>query len=413
MKVDPDAAGLHPAQLEHLTAHLRERYIEPGKLAGCQTLVARDGVIGYYDTQGVADRERGTPIGPDTIWRIYSMTKPITGVALMQLYEQGHFQLTDPVHRFIPEWRDLKVKERDGDGERHLVDPQRPMNVRDVLMHMSGFGMGAMALRRPGATQEAAQAEGLPPAGDFLHGDRTLESLCADLVARNLDHHPGTQWVYGVSTDICARLVEVISGQRFDHYLQANVFDPLDMVDTGFSVSDEQLPRFSACYRRASDKSLKLQDDPETSPYRRHPSMLSGGGGLVSTMHDYHRFTQMLLNGGDLDGVRILGRKTVELMTTNHLPGGGDMRQFAQPGGYGEVGFDGMGFGLTMAVGLGPDRTAQIGSAGDYMWGGMASTTFWCDPTENLLVVFMTQLIPSGTYNFRGQLKSLVYPALV
>jgi CubicO group peptidase (beta-lactamase class C family) len=414
VKVDPDAAGLNQAQLERLTAHLRTRYIEPGKLAGCQTLVARDGVVGYYDVQGFADRERGTPIEPDTIWRIYSMTKPITGVALMQLYEQGHFQLNDPVHRFIPEWRDLKVKEKTPDGERRSVDPQRPMNVRDALMHMTGFGMGAMALRRPPGevTQQAGQAAtGLP--ADFLHGDRTLESLCSDLAERNLDYHPGTQWVYGVSTDICARLVEVISGQRFDDYLQANVFGPLGMVDTGFSVTDEQLPRFSACYRRASDKSLKLQDDPHTSNYRRHPSMLSGGGGLVSTMHDYHRFTQMLLNGGELDGVRVLGRATVELMTTNHLPGGADMREFAMAGGYGEVGFDGMGFGLTMAIGLGPARTSQIGSTGDYMWGGMASTTFWCDPAEDLLVVFMTQLIPSGTYNFRGQLKSLVYPALI
>lgn len=416
MKVDPDAAGLDPAQLERLTTHLRTRYIEPGKLAGCQTLVARDGVVGYYDAQGFADRERGTSIEPDTIWRIYSMTKPITGVALMQLYEHGHFQLTDPVHRFIPEFRDLKVKEKTADGERRLVDPQRPMNVRDVLMHMSGFGMGAMAVRRPAAPTEgggAAGGDALPAASDFLHGDRTLETLCADLAERNLDFHPGSHWVYGVSTDICARLVEVISGQRFDDYLQANIFDPLGMVDTGFSVSDEQLPRFSACYRRASDKSLKLQDDPHTSSYRRHPTMLSGGGGLVSTMADYHRFTQMLLNGGELDGVRILGRATVDLMTTNHLPGGGDMREFAMPGGYGEVGFDGMGFGLTMAIGLGPARTAQIGSVGDYMWGGMASTTFWCDPAEDLLVVFMTQLIPSGTYNFRGQLKSLVYPALL
>jgi CubicO group peptidase (beta-lactamase class C family) len=401
MKVNPDAAGLNPAQLDRIGEHLRTRYIEPGKLAGCQTVVARGGNVGYYEALGLADRERGTAIAEDTIWRIYSMTKPITGVALMQLYEQGHFQLTDPVHRFIPQWRDLKVKETDGSGERRLVDPIRPMNIRDVLMHMSGFGMGAMGVRTEGGRD------------NFLDGGRTLADLCADLAERNLDFHPGTHWAYGVSTDICARLVEIISGQRFDDYLRANIFQPLGMADTGFRVTDEQLPRFSACYRRASDKSLKLQDDPETSPYRSERKLLSGGGGLVSTMADYVRFAQMLLNGGELDGTRILGRKTVELMTINHLPGGGDMRQFAMPGGYGEVGFDGMGFGLTMAVSLEPTRTAQIGSTGDFMWGGMASTTFWCDPTEDLLVVFMTQLIPSGTYNVRGQLKSLVYPALL
>ena len=402
IKANPDAAGLNPAQLERIGTHLRTRYIEPGKLAGCQTVVARGGTIGYYDALGLADRERGIPIAEDTIWRIYSMTKPITGVALMQLYEQGHFQLSDPVHRFIPELGGVKVKERGTDGEHRLVDPARPISVRDALMHMTGFGLGTMGVN-------LSAGEG----GDFLHGDHDLASVCASLGERPLDFHPGTHWAYGISTDICARIVEVISGRTFDDYLRTEIFEPLGMVDTAFSVSDDQAERFAACYRRASDKSLKIQDDPETSPYRRPHTMFSGGGGLVSTMTDYVRFAQMLLSGGELDGTRILGRKTVELMTTNHLPEGGDMADFAVPGGYGEVGFDGMGFGLTMAVSLGPARTAQIGSAGDFMWGGMASTTFWCDPVEDLLVVFMTQLIPSGTYNFRAQLKSLVYPALL
>lgn len=402
MKANPDAAGLNPAQLERIGQHLHSRYIEPGKLAGCQTLIARGGTVGYYETLGVADRERGLPIADDTIWRIYSMTKPITGVALMSLYEQGHFQLSDPVHRFIPELRNVKVSERSPDGDRHLVDPHRPITVRDALMHTTGFGMSTMGVNLTGST-----------GGDFLHGDHDLESVCASLAERPLEFHPGTQWAYGISTDICARIVEVISGVSFDEYLRTTIFEPLGMTDTGFSVSEDQLDRFSACYRRASDKSLKVQDDPHTSPYRRPHTMFSGGGGLVSTMPDYLRFTQMMLNGGELDGVRILGRKTVELMTVNHLPGDGDMAQFAVPGGYGEVGFDGMGFGLTMAVGLGAARTGQIGSTGDFMWGGMASTTFWCDPAEELLVIFMTQLIPSGTYNFRGQLKALVYPALL
>jgi len=400
MKINPDAAGLDASRLANIADHIQSRYIDPGKLAGCQVAIGRNGAIGYYESFGLRDRERELPVTEDTIWRIYSMTKPLTGVALMSLYEKGLFQLTDPVHRFIPEWRDLKVKEHLDDGTTRLVDPQRPMNVRDVLMHMSGWGAGAMSVRNSDGSS-------------FLDGTQDLEGFCISLAERNLSFHPGSQWVYGVSTDICGRLVEVLSGQRFDEYLQEHVFGPLGMVDTGFQVPEDKLERFAASYGRANDKSLRLLEDPQDSPYSRPRAFLSGGGGLVSTLPDYARFCQMLLNGGELDGVRILGRATVDLMTTNHLPGGEDMRAFAQPGGYGEVGFDGMGFGLTMAIGLGQARTGQIGSAGDYMWGGMASTTFWCDPVQDLWVLFMTQLIPSGTYNFRGQLKSLVYPALL
>ncbi len=400
MKINPDAAGLDTSRLGNIAEHIQTRYIEPGKLAGAQVAIGRGGAVGYYEGFGLRDRERELPVTEDTIWRIYSMTKPLTGVALMSLYEKGLFQLTDPVHRFIPEWRDLKVKEHLDDGTTRLVDPIRPMNVRDVLMHMSGWGAGAMAARNDNGES-------------FLDATVDLEAFCVRLAERNLSFHPGSQWVYGVSTDICGRLVEVLSGQRFDDYLRDHIFEPLGMHDTGFQVSDDQVERFAANYRRASDKSLKLLEDPQDSPYRQPRAFLSGGGGLVSTLPDYARFCQMMVNKGELDGVRVLGRATVDLMTTNHLPGGDDMRQFAQPGGYGEVGFDGMGFGLTMAIDLGPARTGQVGSAGAYMWGGAASTTFWCDPVEDLWVVFMTQMMPSGTYNFRGQLKSLVYPALL
>jgi CubicO group peptidase (beta-lactamase class C family) len=227
-----------------------------------------------------------------------------------------------------------------------------------------------------------------------------------------LEFHPGTHWLYSVSTDVCGRLVEIISGQRFDEYLRETIFEPLGMDDTGFVVPDEKVNRFAACYRRDASKKLALVDDPQRSGYRQQPSFLSGGGGLVSTTTDYLRFCEMLLFGGELDGVRILGRKTVELMTANHLPGDGDLKSFAIPGGYGEVGFDGMGFGLTMAVAKAPTATQVIGSPGEYMWGGAASTIFWADAAENLAVVFMTQLLPSGTFNFRGQLKTLVYPAI-
>ena len=400
MKVDPDAAGLDARRLERITDHLRSRYIEPGKIVGAQVAVTRHGAVGYFRSFGEMDRERAKPVVDDTIWRIYSMSKPITGVALLTLYERGHFQLNDPVHRFLPEWKDLQVRVRREDGTKDVVEPERPMSVKDLMMHMSGLGFGSIG------------AGGLPDL-NMLDGPDTLAETVTKLAEDPLRFHPGTRWLYGISTDMCGRLVEVLSGQRFDEYLQDELFGPLGMVDSGFRVSDDQVDRFAASYfRRPKDKSLKLVDDPERSPYRGERKFLSGGGGLVSTTADYVRFCQMLANGGELDGVRVLGRKTVELMAANHLPGGASMTDFATPGGFGEVGFAGMGFGLTVATNLGPERSGVVGSRGDFTWGGYASTIFWVDPAESLAVVFMTQLIPSGTFNFRDQLKTLVYGAI-
>jgi CubicO group peptidase (beta-lactamase class C family) len=329
------------------------------------------------------------------------MTKPIVGVALMQLYERGDFQLNDPVHRWIPEWRDLKVRAEDGS----LVRPQRPMNVRDCLMHMTGLGWGI----DPPLTMDK-----FLPAMMTVRGGRdgTLATMVTNLATKPLEFSPGTQWLYGLSIDICGRLVELMSGQSLDEYLEEHIFAPLGMVDTAFSVPAENASRLAANYARGARKETRLLEDPEQSTYLTHPKFLSGGGGLVGTTPDYLRFAQMLVNGGELDGVRILGRKTVELMAQNHLPGGGELAQFSAPGGYGETGFEGVGFGLSMAVGLGPVRTATVGSAGDFYWGGAASTAFWVDPVEDIVVVFMTQLMPSGTFNFRGQLRSIIYPAI-
>jgi CubicO group peptidase (beta-lactamase class C family) len=392
--------------LERITDHLQQRYIEPGKIAGSQVAVLRHGSVGYFRSFGSMDLERGKPVGDDTIWRIYSMTKPIIGVAMMTLYERGHFQLGDPVSRWIPEWRDLKVRERDADGNRRLVEPHRPMSVKDTLMHMTGLGWGVDERPSMDKFMETMVALRGGPNG-------TLDSMIEKLAGFPLEFHPGELWLYGVSTDVVGLLIERMSGQRLDDYLRENVFEPLRMADTGFSVPDSEIDRFAANYGRRRDKSLALVDDPERSSYRRQPAFLSGGGGLVSTIEDYSRFCQMLVNGGELDGVRVLGRKTVDLIRTNHLPGNRELREFAVPGGYGEVGFDGIGFGLTMAVGLGAGPTQTIGSAGDYYWGGAASTIFWIDPNEDLAVVFMTQLMPSGTFNFRGQLRALTYPAIV
>ena len=391
MKTNPDGAGLDAGRLSRIAEHLTRHYVDPQKIAGCQVAVVRHGELGYFESFGQRELETGQPVTEDTIWRIYSMTKPITGVALMTLYERGLFQLNDPVHRYLPEWKDLKVRIKTADGTDQLVDPDRPMSVRDLLMHMSGLGISAMRQR----------------------ADGTLADMVSRLAERPLRFSPGTRWLYTVSTDICGRLVEVISGLRFDEYLQREVFDPLGMVDTGFVVSDDQVGRLAANYRRTPERRLELLESSDASVYRTERLFLSGGGGLVSTTEDYLRFCRMLAQGGELDGVRVLGRKTVALMTANHLPGGGQLRDFAVLGAYGEVGFDGMGFGLTMAVSQGPVETQVIGSPGEYMWGGAASTIFWVDPVEDLIVVFMTQLMPSGTYNFRGQLKTLVYPAIV
>jgi len=412
MKVDPAGAGFDERRLERITEHLQHRYIEAGRIAGCQVAVSRHGQVAFFRSLGHRDLQRSLPVEEDTIWRIYSMTKPITGVALLTLYEQGMFQLSDPVSRFIPRWRDLKVRENAEDGSEQLVDPRRPMTVRDLMTHMSGLGFaGGRTLQELFSADNAAKSDGFTPGMRRGRG-ATLESMVEHYANYPLEFHPGTHWLYSVSTDICGRLVEIISGQRFDDYLRDALFQPLGMTDTGFAVPDGMAGRFAACYRRDASKKLVLTDDPERSGYRTEPSFLSGGGGLVSTTTDYLRFCQMLLGGGELDGVRILGRKTVELMTANHLPGDGDLESVALPGGYGEVGFAGMGFGLTVAVAKAPALTQVIGSAGEFMWGGAASTIFWVDPAEDLAVVFMTQLLPSGTFNFRGQLKTLVYPAI-
>ncbi|HXS61855.1 MAG TPA: serine hydrolase domain-containing protein [Streptosporangiaceae bacterium] len=411
MNTDASRAGLDERQLTRITEHLQGRYIDAGRIAGCQIAVVRHGHVGYFRSFGARDLERSEPVEEDTIWRIYSMSKPITGVALMTLYERGLFSLTDPVSRFIPQWRDLQVKERADDGSERLVAPHRPMTVRDLLMHMSGLGFGGGPTIEQVFSTDRPRGRGVTPGGRQGSG-ATLESMIERYATQPLEFHPGTHWYYTVSTDVCGRLVEIISGQRFDDYLSDVLFGPLKMTDTAFRVTDDKVGRLAACYRRDSDKKLVLYDDPEVSGYRDEPSFLSGGGGLVSTTGDYVRFCRMLLNGGELDGTRILGRKTVELMTVNHLPGGGDLQDFAFEQGYGEVGFPGMGFGLTMAVSKSPAQTGVIGSAGEYMWGGAASTAFWIDPAQDLLVVFMTQFIPSGLFNFRGQLKTLIYPAI-
>jgi CubicO group peptidase (beta-lactamase class C family) len=405
MLVKPEEVGLSSPRLARIGEHF-QRYIDAGKLAGVLTLVARRGQIAYLQPQGHLEIERRRPVTRDAVFRIYSMTKPITSVGLMMLYEQGRFQLDDPVHRFIPSWKDLRVFVGGNHPVWKTAPVERPMTIRDLLSHTSGLTYGFME-----RTNVDAAYRKLGVADRTRHG-YTLRDMVDTLAELPLEFSPGTRWNYSVSTDVVGHLIEVISGQRLDAYLREHVLEPLDMRDTSFVIGEAQVPRFAANYERQADGTLKLIDDPQRSLYREC-SFFSGGGGLVSTAPDYFRFTAMVRNRGELDGVRVLGRKTVELMTMNHLPGGQELTQLAQAGMFTETAYGGVGFGLGFSVMQSPARAQILGTPGEYAWGGAASTAFWIDPAEDLIVIFMTQLMPSSSYPLRRELRVLTYAALI
>ena len=411
MELAPKATGLSTARLERITDHLDRNYIAPGKIAGCQVAVARHGHLAYFRSLGQMDRETAKPMADDAIFRIYSMTKPITSVALMSLYERGYFQLNDPVSRFFPSWKNHRVWVS-GEGAQMVTEaPARPLSMRDMLCHTGGitYGSALAALGAPdtGHPVDKAYAE----VGVRRGAGETLMDFMEKLAQVPLRYQPGERWMYSLSTDVCGALVEKISGRKFDQYLQESIFDPLGMTDTGFSVPADQTGRFCANYRRAADKSLQLIDAPATSDYLKTPTFLSGGGGLVSTTEDYMRFCDMLRRGGEFEGARVLGPRTIDMMRRNHLKDGQDLTQMAI-GGFSETANEGVGFGLGFATTIDGIGNGGLGE-GDYYWGGAASTIFWVDPVEDLTVVFMTQLMPSGAFNFRGQLKSIVYSSIV
>ncbi len=408
MELATKAAGFSAERLDRITEHLERNYIAPRKIAGSQVLVARHGHIAYFKSQGSMDLERGKAMRDDAIFRIYSMSKPITSVALMQLYEQGYFQLNDAVSRVVPEWKDQRVWVSGEGANMQTVAPQRPMTFRHVLSHSGGLTYGGGL---PGADATHPVDQAYQKLGVNRGQGETLHDFAMKLANVPLRYQPGERWQYSLSTDVCGYLVERISGQRFDKYLQEHIFGPLKMVDTSFVVTPGKQERFAANYTRNPDKSLGLVDDPATSTYLKEPTFYSGGGGLTSTIADYHRFCEMLRRGGELDGARILGPRTIEMMHMNHLPGGKDLTQLAI-GGFSETANEGVGFGLGFATTLGEVQTGSLGN-GDYYWGGAASTIFWVDPAEDLVAIFMTQLMPSGTFNFRGQLKSIIYSAIV
>jgi CubicO group peptidase (beta-lactamase class C family) len=402
MLVKPEEVGLSSSRLARIGTHF-QRYIDAGKVAGTLTLIARRGRVAYFEPRGHLEIERRRPLTRDAVFRIYSMTKPITSVGLMMLYEQGRFQLDDPVHLFIPSWTDLRVFVSGNHPAFATAPAARPMTIRDLLSHTSGLTYGFMertnvdaAYRRLGVADRARPGY-------------TLRDMVDTLAELPLEFSPGTRWNYSVSTDVLGHLIEVISGQRLDAYLREHVLSPLDMRDTSFVLEEGQVPRFAANYQQAGGH-LALIDDPAHSQYREC-SFFSGGGGLVSTAPDYFRFTAMLRNQGELDGVRLLGRKTIELMTMNHLPGGGDLATMSRSL-FSETTNAGVGFGLGFAVTTDVAKTLIPGSVGDYGWGGMFSTYFFCSPAERIHMVFMTQFSPSLLYPIRRELKTLVYSAL-
>ena len=402
LQAAPEEVGMSSAGLRNVS-RLVQRYVDEQKLAGAISLVARRDRVVHFETYGQMDAERRRPMQSDAIFRFYSMTKPIASVGLMMLYEEGRFQLEDPASRFIPELRDLKVWV-DGTADHFQVRPAtREMTVRDLLMHTSGLvardSASPLGERYRRAGVRGAESEG------------TLADMVGKLANLPLQCDPGTRWIYGISTDLVGYLCEVISGVPFDRYLDERILGPLGMVDTTFNIPAQKLDRFCANYSpQAGSPRYRLFDDPLTSAYTRPRSYFSGAGGLVSTAADYLRFCRMLANGGELDGARILGPRTLQFMTRNHLPGGQDLATMAQNGG--ETNREGQGFGLGFAVLLDPTVAQIIGTPGEFYWGGAASTAFFVNPAEELIMIFLTQLRPSSTYPIRRELRATIYSAI-
>ena len=401
--ISPDQAGMSAAALQRITRHLETRYLDSGRFPGAQLLIYRRGGIVHQSVHGFADVERKAPVTSDTIFRIYSMTKPITTVALMMLVEEGRVALDEPVHKYIPEWSNLGVYQA-GLAPLFLTRPTtRPMQIVDLLRHTAGLTYGFQNRTNVDAAYRTQKIGEIEKAG-------TMATMIADLAKIPLEFSPGDAWNYSVATDVVGYLVETISGQPFEQFLQQRIFDPLGMTDTGFHVPADKAHRFAACYAADGRGGMTLQDDPTTSSFLTPPSCISGGGGLCATASDYLTFCRALLNGGALGDVRLLSPKTIALMTSNHLPGGRDLTEMSKSL-FSEASYAGVGFGLGFSVTMDPAKTLIPGSAGEYAWGGAASTAFWIDPREELIAIFMTQLLPSSAYPVRRELRTMVYSA--
>jgi CubicO group peptidase (beta-lactamase class C family) len=400
----PESAGMSKAAFDRLEAHLKHRYIDAGRFPGTQLLVYRRGNIVHSAVQGFADVERKVPVKDDTIFRIYSMTKPITSVAFMMLFEEGRVALDEPVHKYIPEWKNLGVFQA-GTAPAFLTrPPSRPMLIVDLLRHTSGLTYGFQQRSNVDAAYREKKIGEIEKAG-------TLQSMIEDLAKIPLEFSPGEAWNYSVSTDVIGYLIGKISGIPFEAFLQERIFDPLGMTDTGFFVAAAKAHRLAACYEADGKGGMKLQDDPTTSSFLSPPSLISGGGGLCSTSADFLTFCRALINGGELGGVRLIGPKTLALMTSNHLPGDRDLPEMSRSA-FSEAAYNGIGFGLGFSVTMNPAQTLIPGSPGEYAWGGAATTSFWIDPAEELIAIFMTQVLPSSAYPVRRELRTMVYAGI-
>jgi CubicO group peptidase (beta-lactamase class C family) len=397
--------GLDAGRLARIDRHFA-RYVDDGRLPGWLILVSRAGRIVHLSTCGQRDREAGTPVEWDTLFRIFSMTKPVTSVAALMLYEEGAFELKTPVSSFIPAFADVPVY-RSGSALNPITEPAlEPVRIWHLLTHTAGLTYGFHHAHPVDAIYRAAGFEWGSPEG------LDLADCCDRWAQLPLLFQPGREWNYSVATDVLGRVVEVVSGQSLDEFLTDRVLGPLGMSETRFSVPAEDAGRLAALYVPKSGNGTAVRHDAMGAIALEQPRFLSGGGGLVSTARDYHRFTQMLLHEGQLDGVRLLGTRTVRFMTRNHLPGNADLETLGRPL-FAETSFDGVGFGLGFSVVLDPRANKVLSSAGEYAWGGAASTTFWVDPVEQITALFLTQLLPSSTHPIRPQLRQLVYQALV
>jgi CubicO group peptidase (beta-lactamase class C family) len=402
-EVDPAEVGLDPVRLDRIERHFAT-YVDDGRLPGWLVTVSRGGKLAYVATYGKRDLEADLPVTTDTIWRIYSMSKPVTSVAAMALYEEGAFELTDPVSRFIPSFGDMRVFAGGSDIKCVTVPAVEPVRIWHLLTHTSGLTYGFHRSHPVDAMYRARGFEwGTPRKTD-------LAVCCDQWASQPLLFQPGSEWNYSVSTDVLGRVIEVASGMSLDEFFAQRIFEPLGMTETGFFVGAGERERLAALYGvGAGRKAARLDAMGYVADHR--PTFLGGGGGLLSTAADYLRFTSMLLGGGSLDGARILSPRTVDYMMRNQLPGGADLEKYGRVL-FAEAPFKGMGFGLGFAVVLDPAEGKSLTAAGEASWGGAASTAFFIDRAAGLTASFYTQLLPSSAHPIRSQLRQLVYQAL-
>lgn len=388
-RVSPEQVGLSSERLSRIRP-IMEKHVAAGRVAGAIGLIARHGKIAYLETYGQMDKEAGKPMREDTLFRIYSMTKAVTGVAAMILYEEGRYSLNDPVAKYIPEFGGLKVA-----VDKRLVSSDRDMTIRDLMRHTSG-------LNYVGPRDEAGNL--VYQKLKVADPDVPLAEMVKRLSQSPLVHQPGTIWDYSLGIDVLGRVVEVASGQTLDRFFEERIFKPLRMKDTGFYVPKEKWDRLAALYVPNTDLTIHRSTGRPQESFKKKPVQFLGGAGLVSTVTDYARFCQMLLGNGELDGARVLSPKSVELMSANHLGNLPSASQLLRQG---------YGFGLTFAVNLGPGKTGRLGSEGEYNWGGAAGTKFSIDPKEQMFTVFMIQILPHTTLTYGEQFRDLVYQAIV